>query len=167
MRALLFVTASAVLFASPACVASTEPTGGGSSSAPPAVQGLFDNLEPATPDRLRGVWSITTANSNGDADLRMRFEEGNLTVGTRCSAKAAPGDPVLVGSSAAITTTDLDGASGIFELGETINVTETRGGITCSGRFDKATWSFTISGTGLDMDPLGQQGHVHLEKVGD
>ena len=136
--------------------------------AAPEVQALFGSLQPATPDWLRGVWSITTGNAQGDADLRMRFEDGNIMLGTRCVAKAAPNQPVLVGSSTAIATTDLDGKTGVpSDLSETINVTEAKNGVSCSGRFDKATWKFVITGTALDMDPVGLQGHVHLDKVGD
>jgi hypothetical protein len=148
-----------------ACTATTDAPG--ETSAAPEVQALFGSLKPASPDRLRGVWSITTSNTSGDAELRMRFEDGALTVGTRCTTRSAPTTPVLVGTSGAITTTDLDGKTGVFDLAETLAVTESRGGLTCSGRFDKATWQFAVAGTSLTMDPVGQQGQVHLEKVGD
>lgn len=161
-RLCTLIVVAAVL---PSCTLTDDASG--ESVAPPEVQALFSGLQPATPDRLRGVWSIKTTNNDGEADLRMRFADAQLTVGTRCVVKAAPDKPVLAGKTSTIQTTDLDGKTGIFDLGESINVTQQKDGISCTGRFDKATWKFVITGTTLDMDPIGLQGQVHLDKVGD
>lgn len=162
LRGFVFLALTPAL---PSCAVTDDASG--TSTAAPEVQALFGNLQPATPDRLRGVWSIKSANNEGEADLRIRFAEGQLTLGTRCVARAAPDTPVVVGETSTIQTTDLDGRTGVFGLSESIDVTEQKDGVTCSGRFDKATWRFVVTGTTLDMDPVGLQGQVHLDKVGD
>lgn len=136
-------------------------------AAPAEVQALFTGLGAATPDKLRGVWSVKVTGTNGTADLRFRFTDGKIVGGSRCEYTVDNLKPLEVGSSGALTTADLDAKTGEFVVAETLNFSNKSDARICSGNIDSGTWKFTIAGTALTMTLAGAAGSVKLGKVGD
>ncbi len=155
-----------------ACTVKTEgpatPAATGS-DAPAEVQALFATLPAATPDQLRGVWATTLKldEGQGQGELRFRFTDAKIVGGVQCTYTVAGAPPLLVGDSGAITTADLDAKAGQFVLPTKLTFAGRRDVRSCSGAFNAATWKFTITGTSVDMDAVGMNGQIHLDKVGD
>ena len=136
-------------------------------AAPAEVQALFTKLGAATPDKLRGVWSVKVTGTNGTADLRFRFTDGKIIGGSRCEYTVDNLKPLEVGSSGALTTSDLDAKAGELVVVQALNFSNKNDARSCSGNIDAGTWKFTIAGTTLTMNLAGSAGSVKLGKVGD
>ena len=133
----------------------------------PEITALFGTLPAASPDKLRGVWSLKAANSAGTADLRMRFTDDKLVLGVRCEYTVPNLQPVVVGQIGALTSTDLDAKTGQFTLAATVGAASMDSARTCDAHFDAATWKFVVTGAAVEMEPVGKTGHAHFDKVGD
>ncbi len=136
-------------------------------AAPAEVRALFTGLGAATPDKLRGVWSVKVTGTNGTADLRFRFTDGKIIGGSRCEYTVDNLKPLEVGSSGGLTTSDLDAKTGEFVVVQTLNFSNKSDARVCSGNIDAGTWKFTIAGTALTMTLAGAAGSVKLGKLGD
>jgi hypothetical protein len=164
-----FLTVSFALGLSSCVIGEPIDGGGGASGSEPApaVASLFEPLAAPTPDRLAGVWSTTTTNSDGKSELRFRFAEGQVVGGVRCTFTSRNDRVITVGQVGRLTLGDVDAKQGQFLLEQELLFSETAGDLNCSGRLANVTWFFTITGTTLTLSAPELAGAVGLTKVGD
>jgi len=140
-------------------------------TAPPAgVAELFsEDLPDATPDALAGVWAAAKEEtSSGTAELRFRFEEGRIIVGSHCvlSHDGKTYD-IIAGQSAGLATEDLSAKEGSFELQEEVNFSGQDGPARCTGRLSAGKWNFAIDGKDAALTQTGKTGQHTIIKVAD
>lgn len=154
---------AAMVMMSAACTVNAQDD----SAASPQTKALFAELPAATPDKLRGVWSLKSQGNAGDAEIRLRFTDGKIVGGVRCTTKAGA-ELLTVGGEVPATTDDLDKKSGSFTMKTTLQM-DGKGsdGQTCQGRLDAAEWGFVVTGTNVILSSIEPKGTASFQKVGD
>lgn len=158
MRSLLF--ASLIL-------ASCSSSDDGPPPTPAESVALFGDLPAPTPNVLRGVWSSAQTVSAGTSDTRFRFADGKVIGGVRCTSSANLTDPFIVGQTGAMTTSDLDQMQGQLVIPTALGFSAEKSGVTCTGVFSAATWSFVITDKSMVISAQGIKGGATFTKVGD
>jgi hypothetical protein len=142
-------------------------SGGTGSEPAPAVKELFEPLAPPTPDRLAGVWSTTSTNANGQAELRFRFADKRIVGGVKCTFSSRGNKVMTVGQVGQITFGDVDAKQGELRLGRELEFSETSGDLRCEGKMANVSWVFVITGTSMVLSAVELGGTIGLTKVGD
>lgn len=134
--------------------------------APAGVQALYAPLSAATPDVLKGVWSVASTNKDGTADVRFRFQDTKITGGVRCTFPSR-GETLLTGDETSLVAPELTQASGSFRLGESLSFAAQKDDLACKGQLAALSWTYAISGTTMTLSAVEADGAVTLTKVGD
>ena len=159
----MLLLASLFLPALPACASSDD----GPPPTPAETIALYDNLPAPTPNVLRGVWSSAQTAAAGTTDTRFRFADGKVIGGVRCTSSANLTAPFIVGQIGTMTTSDLDQMQGQLVIPAALGFTAERNGVTCTGVFSAATWSFVITDKSMVISAQGIKGGATFTKVGD
>lgn len=151
MRIAMLMTAAAILFFVPACSESTQEKG----------EGLFGELEPATPNKLRGVYSMTAdVTSNEKLEMRLRFTDDSVIGGSRCVKEGTP--PVLAAGEAGLATEALDAPTGEITVERLLMQQGT-----CEAGLPAGTYSFKVEEMKLTLWIQDQPLERVFGKVGD
>lgn len=134
------------------CACTSDATSG-SDVQPPDALTLFptpDLAPTTTPDKLRGVWQNSQAQTNGTIDLRIRFIERYVVGAARCTATNGP--TVIAGGSIGLDTADLDsdihaGKTGKITFG-TLGLLKEENGLHCEVALPGNTYVVTIAEDG-------------------
>lgn len=134
---------------------------------PPDYATVFDTLDPATPNKLRGVWETKTTLADGtQTSTRIRFTEGYAVGAARC-IPADKSRSVLTGGPADLETSALDAASGTLKM-KALSYTTRDGAVTCQIALAGNTYDFSIADRRLSLTVANSGvASVAFEKVGD
>jgi hypothetical protein len=152
------------LFVLAACSSSTD-----SGPAPPTSESLFDPaLPPASPNKLRGVWSQggVQTQAAGTIEVRYRFLEKYVVGAVKC-VPASGGGEVIAGKTIALDTTDLDAASGKLSMGALVMDKKTDTFQCVGGNPNSGTFDFKITDNKISLTVAGAVGSIDLIKVND
>lgn len=141
--------------------------GGEEAPETPPYNALFDPLPAATPGKLRGVWAFDQTSPEGPAQLRLRFSEGAILAGIKCSYNRPGYDPVIAGQSAGAEITGLDESKGTLVPAQGLSFLSKPDARVCQGTFAKDDYEFTVQDTTLTFTVKGKLGTLVFQKVGD
>lgn len=113
------------------------------------------------------MWSREAVGSAGSADTRFRFTDGKVIAGTRCTSSANLTAPFVVGQIGDITSTELDQPQGQLVVPSAIGYQSTVNGVTCTGVFSAATWTFVVTDLQMVISAQGIKNEITFKKVGD
>lgn len=164
MQSFAVRAARAALVLLVACSCSGKDKGPSDSGLPPDPETLFEDLAPATPNTLRGVWQSTRSENNGTTELRLRFMDKYL-VGAAMCFKDGADLGVLAGDTTDLEASSLDAATGTVTIGA-LGFQKEDGIVSCVGGMPAATYSFAIVEDALTLTTNGVRLPT-LTKIGD
>src|SRR5215470_1681148 len=78
----------------------------------PPDEALFGDLDPPTPNTLKGVYQAIIDDAGMTTEIRLQFDKDKLEGAIHCTPKNKAYPPISVGGQIDLSTNDLDAAAG-------------------------------------------------------
>ncbi len=151
MSSAKFLTVAAVLFTAVACSEDTQSKG----------EALFEELDPPSPNKLRGVYNSTAEVSSAETvEIRLRFTDDVLLGASKCIKHNAP--QVIATGETDLSTGGLDAATGKLTVQELVMKKDF-----CEGGLPAGTYNFKVEEDKLTLWVEGSLNERTYKKIGD
>jgi hypothetical protein len=127
---------------------------------------LFGDADPATPNKLRGVYQLLSTDGNSNIEIRLRFTDHYVVGAIKCVPINPKFGPLDVGDKVNMGTDDLDAATGKFSV-DTLSMTKDEDPIICEGGLVGDTYDFKVEDLRLTLKRPSVVTPVVYSKIGD
>jgi hypothetical protein len=132
----------------------------------PPDEALFGDLDPPTPNKLKGVYQAVIDEAGMSTEIRLQFDSGTLEGALHCTPKNPAYAPISVGSQIDLSTNDIDAASGTFTI-DNFTMDKQVDVIDCQGGLRGGTYNFKVENLKLTLTLPGIAEPIIYGKIGD
>jgi hypothetical protein len=126
--------------------------------------GLFDGQAPATPNVLHGVYNLDIDDAGATIQVRLKFRDGSIDGGVRCTSKA--NGQTLEATGSVPLSADLNAATGSFTI-EALVLQKDAPPFFCQAGLRAGKYDFKVEELRLTLNQEGVVTPLIYAKVGD